>query len=94
MVDDDDDIREMLQSTLSFAGFEVTTAANAEIALKAAQRRRTGRLGAGRDDAGRGRLRLLQLLRHQGKTLPVLFLSARDAVEDRVRGSGSARTIT
>ncbi len=29
---------------------------------------------------------LLQLLRHRGDTLPVLFLSARDAVEDRVRG--------
>ena len=28
----------------------------------------------------------LQLLRHRGDTLPVLFLSARDAVEDRVRG--------
>jgi two-component system OmpR family response regulator len=29
---------------------------------------------------------LVQLLRHRGDTVPVLFLSARDAVEDRVRG--------
>ena len=86
MVDDDDGIREMLQSSLSFAGFRVSTAADAQSAL--------GVFGADDPDAivldvmmpGIDGFEFLQLLRHRGETLPVLFLSARDTVEDRVHG--------
>ena len=86
VVDDDDGIREMLQSSLTFAGFRVTTAPNAQTALTL--------FGADDPDAivldvmmpGIDGFDFLQLLRHRGETLPVLFLSARDAVEDRVRG--------
>ena len=86
VVDDDDGIREMLQSSLSFAGFRVSTAADAQAALAV--------LGADPPDAivldvmlpGIDGFDLLQLLRHRGETLPVLFLSARDTVEDRIRG--------
>ena len=31
---------------------------------------------------------VMKALRHAGKTMPVLFLTARDRVEDRVKGSG------
>lgn len=86
VVDDDDGIREMLQSSLTFAGFRVTTAPDAQSAL--------GVFGVDDPDAvvldvmmpGIDGFDFLQLLRHRGETLPVLFLSARDTVEDRVRG--------
>ncbi|HYI54995.1 MAG TPA: response regulator transcription factor [Microlunatus sp.] len=86
VVDDDDGIREMLQSSLSFAGFRVTTAPDAQTALTL--------FGTDDPDAivldvmmpGIDGFDFLQLLRHRGETLPVLFLSARDTVEDRIRG--------
>jgi two-component system OmpR family response regulator len=86
VVDDDDGIREMLQSSLTFAGFRVTTAADAQTAL--------GVFGVDDPDAivldvmmpGIDGYDFLQLLRHRGEMIPVLFLSARDAVEDRIRG--------
>jgi two-component system OmpR family response regulator len=86
VVDDDDGIREMLQSSLTFAGFRVTTAPDAQSALVL--------FGSDEPDAivldvmmpGIDGFDLLQLLRHRGETVPVLFLSARDAVEDRIRG--------
>lgn len=86
VVDDDDGIREMLQSSLSFAGFRVSTAPDAQTALTL--------FGTDDPDAivldvmmpGIDGFDFLQLLRHRGETLPVLFLSARDTVEDRVRG--------
>ncbi|HEU5485822.1 MAG TPA: response regulator transcription factor [Microlunatus sp.] len=86
VVDDDDGIREMLQSSLTFAGFRVTTAPDAQAALAV--------FGDDDPDAivldvmmpGIDGFDFLQLLRHRGETLPVLFLSARDTVEDRVRG--------
>jgi two-component system OmpR family response regulator len=86
VVDDDDGIREMLQSSLSFAGFRVSVAADAQSALTL--------FGSDDPDAivldvmmpGIDGFDFLQLLRHRGETLPVLFLSARDTVEDRVHG--------
>jgi CheY-like chemotaxis protein len=86
VVDDDDGIREMLQTTLAFAGFQVSAAADAQAAL--------GLLSKANPDAvvldvmmpGIDGFEFVQLLRHRGDTLPVLFLSARDTVEDRVRG--------
>jgi two-component system OmpR family response regulator len=90
VVDDDDGIREMLQSTLAFAGFRVTAAADAGTAMAVLDA-----ADATRDvDAlvldvlmpGVDGFDFIQLLRQRDLTLPVLFLTARDAVEDRVRG--------
>jgi two-component system, OmpR family, response regulator len=86
VVDDDDGIREMLQSALTFGGFDVRCAPDGVTALQL--------LGAQDVDAvvldvlmpGLDGFDLMQLLRHRGNNIPVLFLSARDAVEDRVRG--------
>ncbi len=85
-MDDDDGIREMLQSTLSFAGFEVTTAPNAEAALSVLRDDEPDALVLDVMMPGVDGFDFVQLLRHRGETLPVLFLTARDAVEDRVRG--------
>jgi two-component system OmpR family response regulator len=86
VVDDDADIREVLASTLAFSGFVVDTAPDAATAL--------ARITAAAPDVvvldvmmpGMDGYDLVHLLRHAGKSLPVLFLTARDEVEDRVRG--------
>ena len=86
MVDDDDGIREMLQSSLSFAGFRVTTAPDAQTALTLFCTDDPDAIVLDVMMPGIDGFDFLQLLRHRGETLPVLFLSARDTVEDRVRG--------
>lgn len=86
VVDDDDGIREMLQSALTFAGFRVSCARDGAAALDL--------LGAQDVDAivldvlmpGVDGFQLTQLLRDRGNTIPVLFLSAKDTVQDRVHG--------
>ena len=85
VVDDDDEIRAMLDSTLRFSGFEVTQASTGADAIAA--------LAAAPPDVvvldvmmpGVDGFEVVQLIRRRD-ALPVLFLSARDAVEDRVRG--------
>ncbi|MEV8358905.1 response regulator transcription factor [Microbacterium sp. NPDC076895] len=86
VVDDDDEIRAMLDSTLRFSGFEVIQASSGADAIAA--------LAATPPDVvvldvmmpGVDGFEVVQLIRRRDATLPVLFLSARDAVEDRVRG--------
>jgi two-component system OmpR family response regulator len=86
VVDDDPGIAELLVSALRFANFEVNVAVDVASALTA--------ISADPPDAVvldvmlpdvQG-FDLVQLLRAQGNQLPVLMLTARDAVEDRVRG--------
>jgi two-component system OmpR family response regulator len=86
VVDDDDGIREMLESTLGFAGYRVSTAPDAAAAMRVLADRPPDALVLDVMMPGIDGFELVQLLRLRGDTLPVLFLSARDAVEDRVRG--------
>lgn len=76
----------MLQSSLSFAGFQVSTAADAPSALTVLRQSEPDAMVLDILMPGIDGFDLLQMLRHRGDTLPVLFLTARDAVEDRVRG--------
>ena len=86
MVDDDPGIRDLLVSALGFAGFQVSAVEDVAEALKV--------ISAGEVDAlvldvmlpQVDGFDLVQLLRAKGDDLPVLLLTARDAVEDRVRG--------
>jgi two-component system OmpR family response regulator len=86
VVDDDPGLGDLLVSALGFSGFEVTAVTDAAGALRA--------IGAGGVDAlvldvmlpGIDGFDLVQLLRAKGEEIPVLLLTARDAVEDRVRG--------
>jgi two-component system OmpR family response regulator len=86
IVEDDDEIRDLLAAALRFAGFEITTAATGGEAVQAAQRVRPDLVvldvmlpdGDGFD--------VVRRLRSGGDRTPVVFLTARDAVEDRVRG--------
>lgn len=87
VVDDDAGIRELMASALRFAGFEVHLAGDVPQALDQLSRHTPDVivLDVGLPGGGDG-FDVLQLIRSRGNTVPVLFLTSRDAVEDRVRG--------
>jgi two-component system, OmpR family, response regulator MprA len=86
VVDDDRSVRESLRRSLTFNGYDVDLAADGEEAL--------GQLAASRPDAlvldvmmpRMGGLEACRQLRATGDDVPILVLTARDSVEDRVAG--------
>jgi two-component system response regulator MprA len=88
VVEDDSDLRRLLERGLSEEGYEPELARNGHEALAAAESRPPALviLDIGLPDAdGRD---LCQALRTRGVMAPVLFLTARDSVPDRVSGFG------
>ena len=86
VVDDEPNILELLSVSLRFAGFEVTTAADGEQALARAREVRPDLLVL---DVMLPRLsgfEVARRLRSSGQHVPVLFLTARDATEDKITG--------
>jgi two-component system response regulator MprA len=85
VVEDDAELRRLLARGLGEEGFDVVVAANATAAIRHAEARMDlAILDVGLPDAdGRD---LCQALRARGFSAPVLFLTARDAVTDRVSG--------
>lgn len=86
VVDDDDEIRAMLDSTLRFSGFEVIQASTGADAIAALATTPPDVVVLDVMMPGVDGFEVVQLIRRRDAALPVLFLSARDAVEDRVRG--------
>jgi two-component system OmpR family response regulator len=86
VVDDDPGIRRLLISALGFAGFTVDAAGDLAEALDQVARRPPDVIVLDVMLPGADGFEILQLLRDRGVSVPVLFLTARDAVEDRVRG--------
>jgi two-component system response regulator MprA len=86
VVDDDRAVRESLRRSLTFNGYEVDLAADGAAAL--------GQIAAVRPDAlvldvmmpRMGGLEACRALRATGDDVPILVLTARDAVADRVAG--------
>src|SRR3954454_7868023 len=85
VVEDDAELRRLLARGLGEEGFEVVVAADATAAIRHAEARMDlAIVDVGLPDAdGRD---LCQALRARGFSAPVLFLTARDAVTDRVSG--------
>jgi len=86
VVDDEPSIRELVQTVLKYEGFEVATAADGRSALSELERFRPDLVVLDvmlPDLDGFG---VQQRLIERGHRVPVVFLTARDAVEDRVRG--------
>src|SRR4051812_153619 len=85
VVEDDPGLRRLLARGLGEEGFDVVASADAAAALRAAEEAPDlAVIDVGLPDAdGRD---LCQALRARGFTAPVLFLTARDAVTDRVSG--------
>jgi two-component system, OmpR family, response regulator MprA len=86
VVDDDPPIRRMLERTLVAEGYEVTTAADGGSALAEVERAAPDLLVLDVAMPGLGGLEVCRRVRAKGLGFPVLLLTARDAVDERVAG--------
>ena len=86
VVDDDGAIRRMLERTLAAEGYEVAGAAGGGAALVAIERSAPDLLVLDLGLPDVDGLAVCRRLRGKGLALPVLMLTARDAVPDRVAG--------
>jgi two-component system OmpR family sensor kinase len=86
VVDDDPPIRRMLERTLSAEGYSVRTSPDGGRALAAVERSVPDLLVLDVAMPGMDGLAVCRRLRRRGLALPILLLTARDAVPDRVAG--------
>jgi len=86
VVDDDTSLRRMLNRTLSAEGFEVETAADGGGALVAVERSVPEVIVLDVGLPGLDGLAVCRRLRAKGVSTPIIMLTARDAVPDRVAG--------
>jgi two-component system OmpR family response regulator len=86
VVEDDPNILELLSASLRLAGFEVATAADGLQALRAAQRHRPDLVVLDVMLPDLDGFEVARRLRSGVDRVPVVFLTARDATEDKVRG--------
>lgn len=86
VVDDDPPLRRMLERTLAAEGFEVALAPDGGRALAAAERCAPDVIVLDVAMPGLDGLAVCRRLREKGLPTPILMLTARDAVPDRVAG--------
>lgn len=86
VVDDEPSIRDLLAAALRFAGFEVHTAADGQEALRQAELTRPDLVVLDVMLPDLDGFAVTRRLRERGRDVPVLFLTARDDVQDRVTG--------
>jgi two-component system response regulator MprA len=86
LVDDDASIRRMLERTLVAEGYEVAAVADGGAALAAVERSMPDVLVVDVGMPGVDGLALTRRLRAKGLGVPILLLTARDALEERVAG--------
>lgn len=86
VVDDEPNIRELLSTSLRFAGFEVVAAANGREALEAAEAHSPDLAVLDVMLPDMDGFTVTRKLRATGRYFPVVFLTARDETEDKVTG--------
>jgi two-component system, OmpR family, response regulator len=86
VVDDEATIRELLAGSLRFAGYEVATAASGTEAVRAAAAARPDLILLDVMMPDGDGFETVQRLRDGNQDVPVIFLTARDEVSDRVNG--------
>jgi two-component system response regulator MprA len=86
VVDDDNDVRDSLRLALGYAGYAVTTAANGAEALSAVAQAPVDLIILDVLMPMLNGLDACRALRSRGDVTPVLVLTARDAIDDRVAG--------
>jgi two-component system OmpR family response regulator len=86
VVDDEPNIVELLSASLRFSGFEVHTATDGHQALRQAAALAPDLVVLDVMMPGLDGFEVVRRMRQDGVHAPVLFLTARDAVEDRVTG--------
>src|SRR5690348_8318988 len=86
VVDDDPRITDLLRRILAFEGYSVAIAASGNEALNRALERPPDLMVLDIMLPGLDGLEVAQRLRAAGDTVPILMLTARDTVADRVKG--------
>jgi two-component system, OmpR family, response regulator len=86
VVDDDEFIRDLVSSALRIAGFSTSTAIGGREALDVISRNHPDLVVLDVGLPGVDGFEVCRRLRHEGDQTPVIFLTARDAAEDRVSG--------
>ncbi|MHA4851841.1 response regulator transcription factor [Rhodococcus sp. MSC1_016] len=86
VVDDEPNILELLSVSLRFQGFEVATASSGTAGLDTARTFRPDAVILDVMMPGMDGFGMLQRLRADGVHAPVLFLTAKDALEDKISG--------
>jgi len=86
VVEDEPTILELLSGSLRFAGFDVVTAASGTEALRAAARARPDLILLDVMMPDGDGFEVLRQIRSGGPRIPVIFLTARGTVHDRVTG--------
>ena len=86
VVDDEPNIRELLSTSLRYAGFEVTAAANGREALDAAEEFQPDLAVLDVMLPDMDGFTVTRRLRAAGRHFPVVFLTARDGTEDKITG--------
>ncbi|MEO3891203.1 response regulator transcription factor [Nonomuraea sp. B5E05] len=86
IVEDDPNILELLAASLRFAGFDVTTAKSGLDAVAAVQRHRPDLMVLDVMLPDLDGFEIVRRLRGGGLHTPVVFLTARDETEDKIRG--------
>ena len=86
VVDDEEYIRDLVRTALSFSGFAVAVAADGVTALNEVQRLRPDLVILDVNMPGFDGFEVVRRLRDGGDATPVIFLTARDSAEDKVSG--------
>src|SRR5246127_1993625 len=86
VVDDDRAVREALERALQLHGYEAAVASDGDTALTAVDSRTPDAVVLDVMMPGLDGLDVTRRLRRQGNRIPILLLTARDAVGDRVEG--------
>ncbi len=86
VVEDDPNILELLSASLRFAGFSVTTATNGGQAVIRARDERPDLIVLDVMLPDLDGFEVIRKLRDGGTRTPVVFLTARDATDDKIRG--------
>src|SRR5690606_7349425 len=86
VVEDDPNILELLSASLRFAGFEVMTATTGSEGVTAALRSPPDLVVLDIMLPDLDGFEVIKLMRSEGARVPVVFLTARDATDDKIRG--------
>ena len=86
VVEDEPNIRELLATSLRFAGFEVHTAADGAGAVSVAEKEQPDLVVLDVMLPDLDGFEVTRRLREHGRHMPIVFVTARDSVEDKVKG--------
>jgi two-component system OmpR family response regulator len=86
VVEDEPNIRELLATSLRFAGFEVHVAADGATALKQAAEHNPDLVVLDVMLPDMDGFTVTRKLRGAGQLLPIVFVTARDSLEDKIKG--------